>query len=202
MTTLSPEAIAGIQQTANAYLAANTPTAVSAVGTDADSLLANVLQSLAAPVLTPVVWPATIPQDHPIRNSALFIRLWTSHQWRHFWDVVDRRDGPPEPGLEKEDVTSILSWLVILYSVSDSAGRSVFGALKPSGPSTVVLDCLPQEDMAAINGLIERFAGPAGRLLTTPLYDQGLTINGLVPAEVSHVAKNSDTTSTSTQSGV
>lgn len=201
MTQLSPEFVASLQQTAAEYLMAMPPETTNSEAVNLVEAFQNsVFDALTADVLHPVQWPDKLPAEHPIRSKNLFIRLWNAEEWRNFWKVVDLQDRT-EDKETKADLSGVLSWLVILYSVCDSTGVKIFSSIRPKESGRVTVDVLPVDDVAAINGMIERFKSPSGMLITEPLYSQGMVINGLATPEVDHVAKNFEATNTLTSSG-
>lgn len=181
--------------------------------TPADFLIAF-SAAASKPIVKPVLWPESIPADHPIRSLSLCVR---------FWPVTVAATVLPKIQAKDADWFDSLYWYIIAATVCNTDGDPSFVGAWPkiwtdlvtkgntdAGASTAgaaeyigSLDennnlVIPPPDYRLIGDwLKETYSTPQGRTIMDPLWDQAMKYNGWGPVE----GKNSETTDTSVLSG-
>lgn len=147
--------------------------------------LDSLLSAFDTEVLHAVKWADDMPQGHPLRKQPLYVRLWNASEWKSFWNILEAEKkendvrktlAPPLP--TRESTSSF--WFVVVTSLCTADGKSVFN-----------------EHVSEVE---KRYDGPKGLIWANGVHTQSMMFNGLYTSE-NAVAKNSDTTNTSTSSG-
>lgn len=159
-----------------------------AIIANADSVsesLDNLLTAFDTEVLHAVKWSDDMPKGHPLRKQPLYVRLWNASEWKSFWDILeaekkenDVRKTLQTPLPTRESTSSF--WFVVVTSLCTDDGKPVFNE--------------------PVSEVENRYDGPKGLIWANSVHTQAMMFNGLYTSE-NGVAKNSDTTNTSTSSG-
>lgn len=186
------------QKNASDDKAASAPIGVAAEINVGAALLDDFLSALDHPVLHPVAWPETVPIGHPLRSKEVFVKLWTSDEWKWFWELFNKKpyiptdaDQEAKDKAEKETGSSRTFWYVIAISACDKAGTSLWDAVEAQAlERKITLPVL----------LEQKYNGPKGDIWAVPLWQHAMQFNGVITIPENEQAKNSDSTTSSTSS--
>ncbi len=137
------------------------------------SVLAAFCNAAETPIVKPVVWQDSIPEDHPIRKTDSHVCLWSVSEWTKFWQLSDDWEAATSP-MEKSEVRNLQFWFVIAASLCNSAGEKQSGDL-----------------MQVAERLKQRLESPHGKTIATSIYEAALAFNGLIKEAENLDAKKS-----------
>lgn len=170
-------------------------------------LLTNFASAASVPIVKPIVWPDTIPVDHPVRQLSLCVRFWSVAVAAHLTEIISKG--------EKGWVEKIF-WHVICATTCNQSGEPIFTAHWPEVWQKHLL--LPVEHRQAYvpvysdtghlvppppdyyilgDWLKSQYDNEQGKVIMYPLWEAALSYNGWKTGE----GKNSEVTTTSVPSG-
>lgn len=121
------------------------------------------------PIVQLVVWPKTIPDDHPIRQVKVGVRFWPAAVTSIIEFAIAADDAQSEEFWEQQTSERWhvrLFWYIIAATASDPEGRPFFRDN-------------PDDDFETVAASLKAsYASLQGMLLMSPLWDQCLSYNG------------------------